>query len=109
MLTEKLAIVACYPDVVNGYRLVALKNNSAVAWKAEVLALATYNDQPRSGPPGCHRVELKEQDNLIYVFGADDWCVYLEAFEAATGKCRYRFTTRRWGKYWEPAIVRDGK
>ena len=99
LLGEKRAVIACYPDVGVGYRLVAFASGGGKpVWEAPVWARHQW--LARSGPEGLHRVELREHGGVIYLFGAGDG-VYLEAFEAATGKCRFRFNTANWGHHSE--------
>lgn len=97
--TEKLAILACYPDTATGYTMRALNSKSTgEAWKADIWSLVS-GDFPGSGPPGYHRVEVKVLDNVIFVFGGDLWGLYVESLEADTGKSRFRFSTSYWGDH----------
>ena len=50
---------------------------------------------------GVHRLELAENDDTLFVFGAESHGMYLEAFDSATGKCRYRFCTGYWFNFSE--------
>jgi hypothetical protein len=43
-----------------------------------------------------HWAEVVGLGDTVYVFGAESRGVYLEAFEAATGKARFRFCTGYW-------------
>jgi hypothetical protein len=43
-----------------------------------------------------HWAELAERDGTVYVFGAESNGMYVEAFEATTGKVRFRFCTGYW-------------
>lgn len=45
------------------------------------------------GGAGFHWVEVLERDGAVYVFGAESRGMYLEAFDPATGTCRYWFCT----------------
>jgi hypothetical protein len=62
------------------------------AWTADVWAAG------RTGlaGEGWHVVELKGSRDAVYVFGEEGCGMYLEAFDAATGKCLYRFCTCYW-------------
>jgi len=48
------------------------------------------------GGYAAHRMELVEKDGSLFVFGAESHGMYLEAFDAATGKCLYRFCNGYW-------------
>lgn len=51
-----------------------------------------------------HWAEVIGQGDTLYVFGAESHGMYLEAFEAATGKVRFRFCTCywfHWSEAWE--------
>ncbi len=48
-----------------------------------------------------HRAELVIADDTVFIFGQETCGMYLEAFEAATGKCRFRFCTSYWGNFSE--------
>jgi hypothetical protein len=48
-----------------------------------------------------HRVDLVEKDGTLFVFGAEGFGAYLEAFDLATGRCLYRFCTCYWFNFSE--------
>jgi hypothetical protein len=43
-----------------------------------------------------HRVEAVEREGIVYLFGAESHGAYVEAFEGATGRCRFRFCSCYW-------------
>lgn len=53
-----------------------------------------------SGPPH-HRVEVVAEDKAVYVFGSESHGMYIEAFEAVTGKPMFRFCTCYWFNFAE--------
>jgi hypothetical protein len=77
------------------------------SWKADVWgarrSLLLFGDAG-------HRVDLREKAGDIYVFGGESHGMYLEAFDAVTGRCHFRFCTcywshwsEEWGPKWPPA------
>jgi hypothetical protein len=92
LVAGQLFVRADCPDSGTSYDLEAydLKTGKRV-WKEEVCA----TDDPFSSGIPYHRVELREKDGCLYVFGAGGG-VYLEAFELATGHCWFRFCTSYW-------------
>jgi hypothetical protein len=61
-------------------------------WKTEVWAAG----RDILAGAGFHAVELREANGLVYVFGGESHGMYLEALDAATGRCRYRFCSCYW-------------
>ena len=45
---------------------------------------------------GYHNVDLRQNGDTVFVFGAECYGMYLEAFDIASGKCRFRFCTCYW-------------
>jgi len=100
LLGEKRAVIACYSDIPVGFQLAAFaRGGGKPIWRTTVWAL--YHEVARTGPEGPHRAELREVGGVVYVFGASVAGMYMEAFEAATGKCRFRFNTAYWGNHSE--------
>ena len=60
------------------------------AWRSRVWASGNLFDI--SGP-SWHITELREIGDDIVVFGAANHCVYVEAFDKKSGKCKSRFST----------------
>jgi len=48
-----------------------------------------------------HWAELIGLDNMVFVFGGESHGMYLEAFDTATGQCRFRFCTCYWFNFSE--------
>jgi hypothetical protein len=46
-------------------------------------------------------VDLVEKDGTLFVFRAESFGAYLEAFDLATGKCLYRFCSGYWSNFSE--------
>jgi hypothetical protein len=67
--------------------------DSHVAWKARVWAAGR---DIFLGAAGYAPIELREAEGVVYVFGAEGCGMYLEAFDAESGQCRYRFCTAYW-------------
>ena len=91
---EKRSAVAGY-TVVSGFAFdltgFAGKGGKPT-WKAEVWAA----DRDFLGGLGYHWVEVKEKDGTVFVFGAESHGMYAEAFDLATGKCKFRFCSCYW-------------
>jgi len=94
VLGEKRSVVAAYDPGFGGrFPLAGFAGaGGKPTWTAEVwgagrtvLAGLTY-----------HRVQATEQGDIVYLFGIESHGAYVEAFEAATGKCRFRFCTGYW-------------
>jgi hypothetical protein len=89
----KLLVTADIP--IAGFRYVLVGSAAADGkqlWEAEVWSAG----RGFLAGVGYHRVELKEKDGILFVFGMETHGMYLEAFELATGKCLYRFCTCYW-------------
>jgi hypothetical protein len=43
-----------------------------------------------------HVIDIRYQDKIVYVFGAESHGMYVEAFDAGSGECIYRFCTCYW-------------
>lgn len=79
-------------DVGSGYQLAAFQTGDKTPkWVAEV-----WGGGILFGGPGRHYIEIAENDGTIFVFGAELFSMYLEAFDAKTGNSRYRFSTSYW-------------
>jgi hypothetical protein len=48
-----------------------------------------------------HCVELIYKDGSVFVFGAESHGMYMESFDIATGKCKFRFCTCYWFNFSE--------
>jgi hypothetical protein len=94
VLGEKGSAVAAFsPAGGFRYKLAGFTGKGGEpAWVADVWAAG----RKALGGHGVHRVELVERDGTVFVFGAESHGTYLEAFDAVTGKCRYRFCTGYW-------------
>lgn len=53
------------------------------------------------GATADHRVELIAKGDTLFVFGAELLGMYVEGFDLATGKCRFRFCTSYWDHFSE--------
>jgi hypothetical protein len=73
------------------YSLVAIAQDTGdVLWKAEVWACGGIEAYEGLGH---HAVGIEYDTQNVYVFGAADDGVYVEAYSKATGDCAYRFST----------------
>jgi hypothetical protein len=96
---EKRSAVAGY-TVVSGFRFPIAGwegKGGKPSWERNVWAAGR---QVLRGQ-GYHWVELAEKDGTVYVFGAESHGMYLEAFDLATGKCRFRFRSCYWFNFSE--------
>jgi hypothetical protein len=74
-------------------QLVGFKNGGGEPiWKSEIWAV---NRSLLIGvSPHC--LEVVATEDSFFVFGQETFGMYIEAFESATGKCRFRFCTCYW-------------
>jgi len=92
------AIVAGYCSTRGrGYDVICLNSTGRVAWKANVWVTG----QLMFSGIDCHRVSLVEAEGTVYVFGASGGGGYLDAFDSATGRAIFRFSTSYWSQYSE--------
>jgi hypothetical protein len=97
--SEKRSFVALYSgDSGYPFKLASFNGKGGnPVWVADVWA----SRRGFSSGVGHHRVELQEATGSVFVFGAESHGMYLEAFEAATGKCLFRFCTCYWSNFSE--------
>lgn len=88
------SIIACYPS--NGgfsFRVAGFKDNGGKpVWKSVVWG-AGRTILAGSAP---HWVELTATKDAVFVFGGECAGMFVEAFDATTGKCLFRFCTGFW-------------
>jgi hypothetical protein len=94
LLGEKRSFVAAYmPYAAFPAELAWLDSKGGKpVWMADVWAAG----RDAFSGWGLHRIELRQGNSAVYVFGAESHGAYLEAFEEATGKCLFRFCTCYW-------------
>ncbi|MFO0936328.1 MAG: hypothetical protein U0798_07445 [Gemmataceae bacterium] len=98
-LREKRSAIAV-PSNISGYsyRVAGFEGNGGKAtWTAEVWASG------RDGllVNGFHTVEMAEKAGVVYLFGVESHGAYAEAFDFATGECRWRFCSAYWWNWSE--------
>jgi hypothetical protein len=93
-LGEKRSVVAAYfGGGGNGCHIYGFEGQGGKpAWKADVWSAGRTILAGRS----YHKVELRQKGDTVYLFGAESHGMYVEAFDVATGKCRFRFCTCYW-------------
>jgi hypothetical protein len=93
-LGEKQSVVASYPRRSGfGYTVGGFEaNGRRPTWKADVWAAGREG----LGGEGYHSVEMTAADGVVYLFGVESHGAYVEAFDAASGKVRFRFCTCYW-------------
>jgi hypothetical protein len=99
VLVEAWSVIAAYRNFVGWPFSIAGFNGKGgkPVWKAEVWAV------PRGpiGGFGYHMVEVRQKGKAVYVFGAEQNGMYVEAFDGPTGKCLFRFSTCYWWSFSE--------
>ena len=98
--TEKMAVVTAYISGGGGFRYELAgfgRTDGKLAWIANVWAV----DRMLLAGHAPHRVELVAKGESIFVFGEEIAGMYIEAFDAGSGKCSFRFCTSYWGNYSE--------
>lgn len=93
-LGDRQSVVASYPTSAGfEYQVTGfVGKNGKPDWRAEVWSAGR---QELFGD-GFHQVEMTERDGVVYLFGMESHGAYVEAFEVATGKVRFRFCTCYW-------------
>ena len=99
LMGDKRAIIAAFSPLSGfPFKLAGFTGEGGKpAWKVDVWAAGRTS----LAGEGHHWVELKEKGDTVFVFGAESHGMYLEGFEAATGKCRFRFCTCYWFNFSE--------
>lgn len=94
ILGEKRSVIAALTPISGfSFKLAGFTGGGGKpAWTADVWAAG----RDFLGGVGYHRMDMKEKDGIIYLFGMESHGAYMEAFDAATGKCRFRFCTCYW-------------
>lgn len=99
LLDEQRSFVAAcdrsfgFPYEVAGFA----DEDGAPSWKADVWAAG----RGVCFGYGHHFVEMTEKDGIIYLFGVESHGAYAEAFDAASGKVQFRFSTGYWFNFSE--------
>src|SRR5262245_4483562 len=94
LVGEKRSVIANY-QLSSGFafKLVGFEGKGGKpSWKADVWAAGRTG----LGGSGHDWVELNEKAGSVFVVGAESHGMYLEAFDATTGKCQFRFCTCYW-------------
>ena len=96
---EKRSVVASYPGISGfAYTLAGFEGKGGKpVWRADVWSAG----RDFLGGEGYHRVEMTEKDGVVYLFGMESHGAYVEAFDASSGKVRFRFCTCYWFKHSE--------
>ena len=96
---EKRVIVAAYPSISGfPYQVAGFAGGGGKAvWVADVWSAG----RGFLGGAGYHFVDLREKNGVLYLFGMESHGAYLEAFDAATGRCKFRFCTCYWFSFSE--------
>ncbi len=91
---EGRSVVAAYPTISGfPYKVAGFADKGGKpTWTADVWAAG----RPFLAGLGYHFVDLKEKDGIVYLFGMESHGAYLEAFDVATGRCKFRFCTCYW-------------
>jgi hypothetical protein len=91
---EKRSVVAAYPGIAGfAYTVAGFEGKGGKpVWKVDVWGAG----RDVLGGEGFHQVEMREKDGVVYLFGVESHGAYVEAFEAASGKVRFRFCTCYW-------------
>jgi hypothetical protein len=99
VVQEKRSFIAAYPAAGGfAFNVASFEGEGdRPAWKAEVWAAG----RTILLGLGHHWVELKEKGGTVFVFGGESHGMYMEAFEAATGRCEFRFCTSYWFNFSE--------
>jgi hypothetical protein len=99
VLGQKQSAVAQYmPNEGYPYKLAGFDGRGGrPAWVSDVWATSpptVTGVRVRFGRD--HDVELRGKGGTVFVFGVTSDGAYLEAFDMATGKCKYRFCSGYW-------------
>ena len=88
------SIVACYPSNGGfGFQIASFKDKGGKpVWKSVVWG-AGRTILAGSAP---HWVELTATKDTVFVFGGECFGMFVEAFDATSGKCLFRFCTGFW-------------
>lgn len=100
LVTEKETCLASYQSS-GGYRFNVAKvdnKTSKHVWTAEVWAV---DRRTLFGPSAMHRIEMTQAGDVLFVFGAEAFGMYIEAFDLETGKSQFRFCSSNWRNYSE--------
>jgi hypothetical protein len=93
LLGEKRSVIAAIDSSGFAFPLAGFEGKGGKpTWRADVWAAG--RTIILGDPSGM--VELRGKGDTAFVFGAEGFGMYLEAFDIATGKCRYRFCTCYW-------------
>jgi hypothetical protein len=93
LLGEKRSVVAAYMDIGFAYEVAGFEGKGGKpVWKARVWAA---NRHFVAGF-GYHYIEMTEKDGVVYLFGMDPHCAYVEAFDMISGKVQFRFSSCYW-------------
>lgn len=107
VLGKERSVIAGFDSArASNYELICIESSGMVAWRTEVWVTG----QMQFTGIDCHRATLIENDGIVYVFGASGHGAYLEAFEMATGKTRFRFSSAYWSNYsegWNSREIED--
>lgn len=90
---KRSVVAAITPGGGYGYRLAGFgAKGGKPEWVAKVWAVG----RKEFAKGRAHAAEVIEKDGTAFVFGVDLFGMYLEAFDVATGACRFRFCTCYW-------------
>jgi hypothetical protein len=99
VLVEKRPVVAAY-TAISGfpYQVAGFEGKGGKpVWKADVWSAG----RRELAGAGYHRVEMTEKAGTVYLFGVESHGAYIEAFDAFSGKARFRFCTGYWFNFSE--------
>ncbi len=97
LLTEKRSVIASYTTACGArFQLAGFEGNGGKGGKPTWTADVWSSGRTELGGRSFHLMELTQKDDSVYVFGAESHGMYMEAFDIATGKCRFRFCTAYW-------------
>lgn len=90
---DKRLVIAVYDMAADGRSLVwcISRATPCIAWRSIAWGSVSYGGA--SGPPLRHLVEVRCQDETVYVFGVGQLNIYVEAFSLNDGANRFRFST----------------